>query len=251
MGILGMGTFAPYREIDAERSFDVEKTSQMQIDMAGIPVHVLQVEAGSEIKCHLYGKARRGIELVSETNGNTVVIHAMHKLDGLPIEDVSLDVHIPANYGKDLTIKTTSGIIKVDSVNLTKFVCMTSSGGLDADKLIADLLTINSTSGSIQIKDLDARELKIVGTSSNITINYRMFDNQIIDITTTSGSTIVTLPSTAEYKYKVVTNGKFESYFPIDKQQKTGTINVEGAIGKENNQVLIHASSGNISLVTD
>lgn len=251
MGILGMGALSPYREINVEKSFNSEKTNELQVYMTNIPVHVLQTKAGNEIECHLYGKAKRGIELVSEINGNTVSIQAKRMLDGLPIEDVALDVYIPENYGKDVLVKTTSGSVKVNAIRISGFTCLTSSGGLETDQLTADRMTVKTTSGLINIKDLESKELSITGTSSNVTITCREFSNRIIDIETTSGNTIVTLPGTAGFKYRVVTSGKFKSDFPIDKPQKTGKIDLEGAIGQENNQVFIHASSGNISLVID
>lgn len=248
MGIFGLGALAPYREINEEKSFDVGKINEMQIDMTSIPVHILQTKAGNEIKFHLYGKAKRGLELVSETNRNIVVVQAKRKLDGLPIEDVSLDIYIPEDYEKSLLIKTTSGIIKVDSIHLTTFTCNTSSGGLETEKLTADRIDVSTTSGVINIKELNSSELKIKGSSSNVTITCREFNNRNIDIVTTSGNTIVNLPSDAEFKYKIVTNGKVQSDFPIKTSENSKAI-FEGQIGSKSNKVFLQASSGNVTLV--
>lgn len=183
--------------------------------------------------------------------GNTTVIRVKRYLDGLPMEAVSLDVYIPENYRKNLFIKTTSGIVKIDPMQLTEFSCITSSGGLNTDKLTADRMTVHTTSGFIRIIDLDSGELKINGTSSDVTITCKELRNQSIDVVTTSGNTTVQLPGDAEFEYEVITNGKFESNFPIDIPQNTSRKNSKGIVGDKNNKVSIQASSGNITLAIE
>ncbi len=250
MGIFGFGALASYREIKEEKSFVMDGINEIHVDMTSIPVHIIRTEAGGTIKFHLHGKAKRGIILVTEMINNTVVVQAKRKLDGPAIEDVLLDVYIPENYGKNLLTKTTSGIVNVDSINLTAFVFNTSSGGLAAEKLTAEKITIDSTSGNLNIKDLDSRELKIRGSSSDVMITCKQFSNQNIDIKTTSGNVTLELPGTAEFIYKIVTaSGQFNSDFPINKSENTSKINLEGQLGNRSNKVSLQASSGNITIL--
>lgn len=248
MGYFGWGSFASYREIDEEKSFVAEQTEVIKLDMSNISVHVMKTDAGNDIKIHLHGKTKRGLELISEVIDQTVAVHVDHKLDGLPIEDVILDVYIPENYGKDLRIKTTSGHVVVDPIELTTFSLSTSSGGLKAEKLNAENIAVTTTSGNIKIDDLDSGELTIKGTSSDVTITCREFDAPKIEIATTSGSIDLNLPDSAEFSYKITTNGKFQSDFPIDTAENTSKTNLEGQIGSEMHRVSLKATSGKITI---
>jgi DUF4097 and DUF4098 domain-containing protein YvlB len=161
-----------------------------------------------------------------------------------------MDVYIPEDYGKNLLTKTTSGVVRVDPINLTAFDISTSSGGLEAEKLTAEKINVNSTSGNLNIKELDSRELKIRGSSSDVMITCKEFNNQNIDIKTTSGNVTLELPGTAEFLYKIITtSGKFKSDFLINKSENTSKINLEGQLGNRSNKVSLQASSGNIAIL--
>jgi hypothetical protein len=248
MGYFGWGSFTSYREIDQEKSFVADQTDSIKLDMSSIPVHIIQTEAGNDIRIHLYGKTKRGLELISETVDQAVIVQVDHKLDGLPIEDVVLDVFIPENYEKDLIIKTTSGLVRVDPIHLSEFSLNTSSGGLEAEKLTAGKITLNTTSGNIDIHEFDSGELKIKGSSSDVTITCSDFNQQRIEILTTSGSIDLTLPGFAEFSYRIATNGKFQSDFPISAPDKISKTNLEGQIGNGMNRVSLQASSGKITI---
>ena len=102
---LGLRVLASYREINEEKSFVMEGINEIQVNMTSIPVHIIRTGSGSQIIFHLHGKAKRGIKLVSEMINNTVIVQVKRKFDGLPIEDVFLDVYIPEEYRKNLLLR--------------------------------------------------------------------------------------------------------------------------------------------------
>lgn len=248
MGLFGIDSFSAFRKIDQEMSFITSQTAVIHVDTSNIPVHIIKSEAGRDIRIHLSGRSRRGLELLSETISQTVSIRIDHKLDGLPVEEVILVVYIPEDYGKDLLIRTSSGLVSVDPIDLTSFTLETTSGGMVAEMISADKITLNTTSGSISLKDYDSRELEIKGTSSAVTVTCSEYDNKIVRIETTSGSIDLTLPSSAEFTYQIATNGKFQTAFPISTSGSNGNTRLEGQLGSGMNSVSLQATSGSVTI---
>ena len=121
---------------------------------------------------------------------------------------------------------------------------------MEAKKLTTEKTTINTTSGNLNINESDSKELLIKGSSSDVMITNREFNNQDINIKTTSGKITLELPGTTEFSYKIVTtSGKIKSDFPIYMSENTGKRNLEGRIGNRANKVSLQASSGNITII--
>ncbi|BCZ49385.1 hypothetical protein psyc5s11_54520 [Clostridium gelidum] len=287
MGIFGLGALFSYKEINEEEHFSMEDINEMQVNMTSEPVHIIRTEASNEVKFHLYGKSMQDIKLTSEINNKKVVVGAKRNFEGPIPEDMFLDIYVPEEYVKNLSIKISSGAVKMDSFDLANFTLNTSSGKLDAKQLNAEKISINSSSGSLNIKKLDAKELEIKGESSVVNIDeciakdarietssgsitlknsngnfnikgkstkvmvaYKEFKDQNINIETSSGSVILEIPSTAEFLIEATTSsGKFQSDFPINTAGNTDKKKINGQIGMKNNKVLLQTSSGSIKIL--
>lgn len=285
MGILGLGGLNMMREINEEKSVSMDEVNLIQVDMTSIGVHFIRTETSNEVKADFHGKAMQEIKLISKIDNNTLFLTVQRKHENLPLyEDVVLDVYIPKAYTKNLSIKILSGAVKMDSFNLANFTLNTSSGKLEADKMNAEEINITSSSGGINIKGVDTKEFKMIGKSSainidectakkaemetssgNITlknsmgdfdlksnsgkvlVDYKNFENQNVNIETSSGSVILELQETAEFLVEAKTsNGKFKSDFSISTTDKK---DIKGQIGTKSNKISLKTSSGSISIL--
>lgn len=288
ISILVLGGLNMMREINEEKSVSMEEINSIQVDMASEGVHIIRTEASNQVKANFHGKAMQEIKLVSEIDNNTFFVKVQRKHENLPIyEDVVLDVYIPKEYTKDISIKMLSGDVKMDSLNLAKFTFNTASSKLKAESINAEKISITSSSGGINIKSIDTKDFKMVGKSSAINIeeciakkveietssgnialknsigdfslksssgkvlvDYKNFDDQNINIETSSGSVTLELPDTAEFLVEAKTSsGKFQSDFSIDTVGNTAKKKIEGQVGTKSNKVLLQTSSGSMKIL--
>lgn len=265
--ILGLGGINMMREINEEKSVSMDQINTIQVDMTTVGVHIIRTETSNEVKVNFHGKAMQEIKLVSETNNKTLFVTVQRKHEKFPLyEDAVLDVYIPKGYTKNLSLKMLSGDVKIDSFKLENFTLDTSSGKLEAEQLKADKISINSTSGNLKIKKIDTKILDVKGKSSAINIDecianetgietstgkvlvsYKAFEDQNINITTSTGSVTLELPETAEFLVEAKTSsGKFQSDFPIKTTDKK---DIKGQVGTKNNKLLLKTSSGSINIL--
>ena len=287
MGVFGVGALHMFRQINEEKSFTMKEINEIQVSMSNVPVHIIRTEAGNEVKFHLYGKSMQDIKLSAEINNKTVFVEAKRKIDGPIPEDMFFEIYLPAEYGKNLSVKTSAGGIKMDTVDLANFTLDTSSGGLEAEQINAEKISIKASSGRLNIKKIDAKEFEIKGSSSainidectvkegkietssggislknssgnydfkgtaaNVFVAYRKFEDQNINIVTTSGSITLELPSTSEFSINAKTvTGKIQSDFSMDTAGRVDKKNLEGQIGTKNNKVSLQASTGSIKIL--
>lgn len=285
IGALCLGGIIKMREINEEKSVSMDGLNSIQVDLTSIGVHFISNKTNNEIKVSFHGKAMQEIKLISKTDNNTLFLTVQRKHENLPLyEDVVLDVYIPETYTKNLSIKILSGAVKMDSLKLENFTLDTSSGKLEADKINANEITITSSSGSIRIKSADTKELKMIGKSSSISIeeciakkaemetysgnitlknsvgnfnlksnsgkvlvDYKDYEDQNVNIETSSGSITLGLPAAAEFLLKAKTaSGSFKSEFPIEITDKK---NVKGQIGTKRNEIMFQTSSGSMNIL--
>lgn len=267
ISILVLGGLNIMREINEEKSVSMDEISMIQVDMTSVGVHIMREEANNEIKVDIHGKAMQEIKLVSKIVNKALFVTVQRQHENLPLyEEVILDVYIPKEYTKNLSIKMLSGYVKIDSINLENFTLDTSSGKLEAEQLKADKISINSSSGKLEIKKIDTEILNIKGKSSAINIDecianeagietssgkvlvsYKEFEDQNVNIATSSGSIILELPETAEFLAEAkISSGKFKSDFPFSTTDKKA---IKGQIGTKNNKVSLKTLSGSISIL--
>lgn len=287
MGGLGFSIFASQNEINEEKHYTTAGINEIRIELSSTNVHIIRSEVGGEVKFLLYGKVKRETKLATQTNNDAILVTVERKYNAIPIqEETFLDVYIPGDYRKNLSVKTTSGQAKMDPVHLQDFLLDTSSGGFEAEEVVAGRITMNTSSGKFDIKRLDAKELNIRGTSSmvdieecftdktgveissgsvtmkqfkgnlrlkgtsgNVHIACREFDDQNITIGTSSGDVAVELPANAEFVLDAATSsGKLQSDFLATGSVNTDKRKIQGQVGAKGNKVSIRTSSGSIGV---
>jgi lia operon protein LiaG len=248
---LGIGASRMLRDINEETSYAMGDINKIQVDMGTQNVHYIETNE-SKVKIHLHGKAMQELKIESEVVNKTLLVKTQRKLKIPLYEDVVLDIYIPQEYAKNLSIETStaSGGAKMDAFDLANFTFTTHSGSLNIEKLNAQKISIDTSSGSVNIKKLNANKVEIKGRSGSVSVAYDEFENQNINIETSSGSVTLGLPSTAEFLIKAKTSsGKIQCDFPINMTGNNDKKNIEGQIGTKNNKVLLQASSGSICIL--
>jgi lia operon protein LiaG len=282
MGMLSMKVL-PMIEIDQESSFSVAEVDQIQIDMSVTPVHVYQIDAGEDIRFHLYGKAAQEVKLATKSHQNTVDVYIEYPTLFPTPTRLYLDVYLPADYEKDLDIQITTGGVKMDSMTLTDFTLNTTTGGLKVEELVAEEVNVRTTTGGVHFDTLDADQLSVNGSTSGVSCNVCTvgstqiktstgsikvsegtgnFDLQAstgsvrlrvpelqennIRLKTTTGSVTLQIPQDAGLSlYAENTTGSIKADFPLNFIAKH---KAEAEIGDGSSNIQINATTGSISV---
>lgn len=269
--ILGIGAKQMTREISDEKSINIQGIDEISVTMTSAQIHIIRAETGNEVRFHYYGKSLQEVKLAAETGNQTLSVNLKRKYAFLgTFKDTRLDIFLPINYRQKMTIRTSSGKVIVDSLELAEFVLNTTSGGLEAESINAGKVTLNASSGKLNIQKLIADELELKGTSSpviigecivkgarikttsgGVAVKYREFENQNTVIETTSGDITIGLPDTAGFYLKAeMTPGNFRSEFQIGSGTATAS-KITGQTGTPDSTISLHAAGGKIEIITN
>src|SRR5690606_33056333 len=109
-----------------------------------------------------------------------------------------------------------------------------------------DNMDIITSSGDINIHDMNLNNLSIKTSSGNQTLKNIKANNS--NFLTSSGDVEIKLPSNSQFQLNIQTSsGQFKSSFPLTITEKLKN-NVSGKIGNSTNSINITTSSGDISI---
>lgn len=286
MGILGLKVSHMLKDINEEKYVSVKEIDEIQVEMYSRKVHFIEMKESCDMKIHVNGRAMQEIKIVCEIDNKTLIIKTYPKPKMPLYENVVLDIYIPKEFEKNLSINTNSSFVKMDSLSLESIIYNTFSGKLEAEQLNAQKVSLNTSSGEIAIKKIDAKEMVIKGKTSavnigecnvneanvettagsitlknssgtldvnsgsgKVLISYHKFENQDVKIENSSGSVTLELPNTAEFLVDAKTDtGKIQSDFPITKEN-TDKKQLVGQIGTKSNKVFLQTTAGSIKIL--
>jgi len=90
---------------------------------------------------------------------------------GMAQRELKLKVFIPETYNQSLKIKTASGHIKSNNLNLESLKAYSISGDINLENLFTKSADISSTSGDIISENLNSTYLELASVSGNIKLN--------------------------------------------------------------------------------
>lgn len=129
--------------------------------------------------------------------------------ENISIETVSGDINLNFSNAADITIKTTSGDSKIYGGTCSRFLAKSVSGDSIITNLKCSDFESNTTSGDFRITgELESFNIKSISGDINITINQELLSNS--EITTTSGDIVFT--NNSDYSYMYDTKTKSGSY---------------------------------------
>ena len=282
MSIFGM-QILPDIAIDQEKTFSVDEVDAIRVKLTTYPLHIIQTGAGEPIKIHLYGKASQEVSLVAAVNQKTVTTEVYYPYPMHGWNNLSMDIYLPADYEKDLSVDITTGKVTLDAMILRHFALQSTTGGVAADAITAESVDVRATTGGIRFKALNSPEIKIKGSTGAITVgtcatqnaviegttgdirleqcsgNFNLntstgsvsldivsFENQNVQIKTTTGKINLRLPASAEFNLQAnTTTGSIHSDYPIN---TVSSHNVSGQVGTGDNKITLKTTTGGISL---
>lgn len=101
-----------------------------------------------------------------------------------------VEIYLPASYTENLSLHTTNGNIKTNSVSvdLAQFYADSTSGTVQLGTINANSIEIATTSGTVEAETIIADNIKIKTSSGNVNCGEI---NGAVDYDTTSGSLLV------------------------------------------------------------
>ncbi len=262
MGIFGLKRLKPSFEINDERFFSAEGISELQINMTKEQIHFLQSKT-NEMRLHYHGASKQELKLNVENKNGKMIINSTRKTN-LMYENLYLDIYIPENYKKQISVNTTSGKVIIEQITVEKISVISTSGNINlkdcvgnidleassgnimAEQIVAEKNSVVTTSGSINLKDCTGN-FNLKASSGNILLFYKIFDEQNINIFTTSGYIELNLPDTAEFSLEMKTStGKMLSDFEINTVERKKMV---GQIGTKHNKIILESTTGGISVL--
>lgn len=286
MALLGMKLFE-FKDINEEKSFSLKGVSEIQVTMLTEYVHVIRTNAGDEVKFHLHGKSMTEIRLAWEEKQGALAVSEEREYKKPVPEELYLDIYIPEDYGKNLSVNIASGAFKMDAFQLKNFTLKDFSGKMQMEEINADSISIEALSGKLEIKKVNANELAIKnksgainlggcivkngkienksgkttlagssgnfdlrGASGEIQIACKELNNQNISIINSSGSITLTFPDTTEFSLEARTkSGKIKSDFAVELSGIAEKNKLVGQVGTQGNKVFLQTESGSISIL--
>lgn len=248
MGIFGMKTLSPAKEINEEKSFSLKNIKEIQVSVLNETIHIIQTETGEDVKFHLYGKSKAETTLNSEIGNEKIVVIDNRSKCG-SMEEIFLDIYVPKDYSNKLSVKVTSGDTRIDTLNLSSFSLNCTSGKIEIGKIITDNLELKSSAGDISLSECYVKVAAIETSSGKVNIGYQEFENGKVNIKSSSGNINLSLPISAEFLLKAQTNaGKIQNDFS-NNQTSSNDKKIELQIGTKTNEVTIKSSSGSINII--
>jgi lia operon protein LiaG len=261
MSIFGTRVFAPTIEINDEKSFSLEEITSLQVDMTKEQIRIIQTQT-NEVKIHYHGISKQELKLSAETNDGTIIVSST-RTTNLIYEDMYVDIYLPENFNKKIIIQATSGSVTSEKAQADNFSITTTSGSITLNNCIGtfDLetntggVTLNGCEGNLDLKTRSGKvilqdcigNLDLETSSGNVSVTYKAFEEQDINIVTTSGGIQLQLPDTAEFLLDAKTStGKLQSDFPVN--MDVGK-KMAGQVGTVSNQIVLQTSTGSISIL--
>lgn len=227
---------------------DIDKFSELTVENSSTD---FIITPGNEYRldyCVYEGKE----PIVTSENGKLRIEEPKVNINvtlGYSGERICYKLIVPTDNSFDAEVKTTSGDIEIDSCKISGLVASTS-GGVEISSVNGSKLEVNTTSGGISVKEAEySGDVSIKSTSGDINIeNIECAD---LDTSSTSGECTIEVCKAAKYMHKS-SSGSFEA-----KDIKTESINTNTTSGEirisdaETGDVKAESSSGSIKIELD
>lgn len=258
--------------IDETKEFDINAINQVLISTVSSDVNII-LSKDNDIKLHFQGKTSelsRAPKLEASMSGDKLDISIKYPKQFMSIGNFSLntklDVYIPEDYKKYISIQTVSGRVNIDKLEVDKFKTNTVSGNININSIIANTTDFGSVSGDIKIKELSVQgsifkttsadveietitgDIKTSSVSGSISLLYKKFNNDV-QAKTVSGEVELSLPEASEFKVDFSTlSGELDNEFPLVITGKIEKRNVKGIVGDGNKTISIETVSGDADI---
>ena len=225
VSFLGLITLVSGCSINEAKLVNTQKVVGKSIDYKSDDIIILENETNEVvIKEYLTAKNKSAKANINQ-NGNELLIESGRRKNmffqlGF---DNHIEVYLPKNYKKNLSIHSTSGSIKINTYfELKELTTKQSSGSLKMSQLKAEEMNLQSTSGSIKINQIESKDITAESSSGSLTVENILGS---ADLKTTSGSIKASFKSVDDYLNAESTSGSVKIDLP-----KNLSFNFEGSV---------------------
>lgn len=232
-----------------EEKVDLTDIEKLKIELNTSDVNVFFTEE-SELKViqYSYKELKENEEFKVDKSSSNITIRKKNNIhfSFFYVNKIVLDVYIPKMYEKELDINAVSGDIKTnDNLKFKDLKIYSTSGDIEMGDIEANNINIETVSGQIELKKLESDVTKLKTVSGDISVESAKGE---IEAKSVSGNIeIEKIDGNVEL---TSTSGDIESQdFKITGKSiiKTTSGNVDMYINKESNcQIKAKSTSGNI-----
>ena len=180
--------------------------------------------------------------------------------------DLVLEVLIPKDYKKNITINGSSSNITVADTKLEYLSIFCSSGDIEAENILGVELSMTTSSGYIEVSNLEGDKVDLTSSSGYIEVNESKglmvlntssgdieLDNDLnqedINIVTSSGDISIAFGDNPSYQIKgKSSSGNFKSYLPMTVEENKDN-KFKATLGLGENNIHITTSSGDVKFI--
>lgn len=237
-------------EPGSAQSFEVDPIEYLDLRLVATDVY-LMTENRDDIEIVSYGKGdqEQSLEIFfDEAEGRLVLAEKKRSSVNFGfVNRKKIEIKLPNTYKKHVSVKTVSGDLFLDYLDLESFKFVSVSGELHADIIYAENGMVKTTSGDALI-NLYKGDMMFNSISGDCRMAYESLDGDIV-LKTISGDVSIDIPKGSEFNVEMKTiSGDLECDFPVTfiGQQKRGRI--QGQVGSDAHLISATTTSGDIYL---
>jgi lia operon protein LiaG len=266
----------PGRSVDERKTISLGAVELLSISSVSEDVRIIEGSSGS-VEAWLHGTVGAGSRdsvprLETARNGTTAEIRLETErkfglgpfwsnlvlevsvpkdyLKGLSVKSVSASIDVSDHAYAGLSVLTTSGDVRVGSVRTGELVLQTASGKLTVGEATARRATITSVSGDVE-GNVRGGDATVHTTSGDVRLEFPAMPIRI-DASSTSGTLTLLLPAAAGFTLDArSTSGDISCTFPItvsESQTAAGRHALQGVVQAGSGAVVAHTVSGDIRI---
>jgi DUF4097 and DUF4098 domain-containing protein YvlB len=241
-------------QIKTSKSFPAQEIENIIIKTVSTRVNVIPV-VDREVGIDFYGNITTNLtdvkpELSANIENGTLNIEISYpktiNIGLINFEKLYLDVYVPDNYPGSIEVETVSGDLDIRRLKLSGLDFKSLSGNINTESVIADMLDIETASGTAVLKDTRAN-IKIDSISGQVNAIFATLEGDI-NIKTISGKAEIELPGNSAFDFEFGSvSGNIKNEFPAD-IKLINNRKIEGSVGNGANRIIISTTSGDISI---
>ena len=231
-------------------SFDMSAMKIIDIKMIASDVNIT-TEDRQDIEVIYFGTKddSKSFEVFHDTEEGRLIISEKKKT-GFHIftGNSKLELKLPNTYKNSLRIKTVSGDLFLNYLDVDSFEFISVSGDLRGDIMYSKNAMIKTTSGDGHI-NLFKGHMMFNSVSGDLALTYEVLNGDLI-MKTVSGDGKIKLPQESEFNIEMKTlSGDLRCDFPVTYigQQRRGRI--QGQVGSDANLISATTTSGDLKLL--
>lgn len=152
-------------------TLNLETYQSIRLDYDAEDIHVLEGESGQVVLKEFMNENNKTFYAKTTVNdGELLITEGKRSRHSSFVSFVEL--YIPAEYGRDLSLHSTSGTLtSTFPLNVAGTLHLdTTRGAITGQNITAEALTLGATNGEVNLQDMNATTLQIKTTNANTTM---------------------------------------------------------------------------------